>query len=394
MAKRVYLTNFARTVIGKRDGGLASFNAKELLLKLCEAKLDFGKTYQNLILAMTRTAGYGPVIHRQLAHCLGLKNIETNSINSGCISGLQALVDAYRIMQCTNSSSTNNTLLVSMESFSRAPFIEVKMELASPATLVRGQIVKKPTYLTKREDHNVIDGFLCGIAKTVPLQQVVDFLKIYPKTRQELDIYALESHRRALVAWDTGIYDPYVLCLNNLKRDETIRVGGTLESFAKAPGVFNQNVVAVSNCTSPGDASGFVVCSNSPPSLSSQKRLIEFIDFSYGECDVTRTFLSSWPAIQDVLSKNNLKPQDIHVWEISDPFSLVGLWYAEKLGVSNDKINRYGGTLSLGHPSGFTSMRCVQNAMMALQNDAKAKYAVVSSPGHSGASLAVLLKAT
>lgn len=370
----LYLHEFGRTVFGKRNGKLRGFTAKELLLSLCDQRISPKRRegITNLIVCNTRSAGLGPVFPVQIAHRLRLREVEATGISLGCISGLQGIIDALRLSQChLYGSRHRNVLVTATESFSRAPILQMKLEMTSDKF--------------KLVDHNVADGFECKVTGTVPLQQVVNFLSEFPATRQELDTYAVQSHKKASMAWDSGKLFSHVVSHGGLDRDECVRFHPTLDAFSRAPGVYEQNHVAVSNVTSPCDGAAFVFASS-----EASPYLVQ--DFAFGYCDPHVTFQSALPAIKLLLHKNNLKVDDIDVWEISDPFALVGKFYAEKLQMDPSKVNQLGGTLAYGHPSGVTSLRCLLDALVSLRAKPNSKYAVVSSPGQTGVGCAVLIR--
>jgi acetyl-CoA acyltransferase len=243
-------------------------------------------------------------------------------------------------------------------------------------------------------DHNDADGLVCGIKGTKPVEQGIQFLRECPYTRTELDEYALESHKRATEAWSSKTYRECVTPLLDLERDESVREGGTLQTFAKAPGLYGQRALAVSNASPPADGAAYILASNCAKVFPSNIPVFELVRFEWSTCSPSILFPAALPAIQRLLRglQSDDVPLDRVLFELSDPFALVGKWYQQQLRLSSDQCNLYGGTLSLGHPSGVTGMRLVQNAMLALSRSDRFQYAIASTPSISGEGCAVLLK--
>jgi acetyl-CoA C-acetyltransferase len=247
---------------------------------------------------------------------------------------------------------------------------------------------------TELVDHNNVDGLLCGLRGTSPVQQAIQWMRSHEYSRDDLDAYAVESHERACRAWQSGIYEQ-VLPMENLERDECVREGATLEGFKKAPGLFGQNVLAVSNVTSPCDGASFIVGSTCQTDFPRHTPRVKVVDYAFSYCSPSLLFPAALGAIHKVLSRlldSGVDPKRIY-YEISDPFALVGLYYKNGFQLSAHQMNIFGGTLSLGHPSGVTGMRMIQNAMLVLEKfPFQFHYAIVATPSISGEGCTLVLK--
>ena len=162
-------------------------------------------------------------------------------------------------------------------------------------------------------NHSDADGLICGIKGTRPVNQAITFLREFPFSRNELDSYAVENHRRASQAWKTGIYHDTVLKLGSLERDEeTIREDPNLEGLKKAPGLYGQNVLAVSNVVHQEMEPLLFVASNDKSHLFRHSPFVfELVDMAYSFCDPRILFPAALPAIQKLFDKQI--EQDFHL---------------------------------------------------------------------------------
>lgn len=383
---------FGRTTFGKRFGALQQFSAHELLVDLVKwhsisqkfPKIDY------ILTGISRNADVGPAFHLQMKHALNLpKQTIPIGVNHGCMTGMQLLVESS--LRPKNETGTVINLITASESLSNCPLL---------AKNQKNQVQPPSNELV---DHNLKDGYLCPVSKLTPLEQVAQHYNLVMKfkySRHDLDEYAVNSHIRANKAWDSGIYNAMSVFSpprSQMKQDETIRPINSLSSsaFGVVPGLFSSNVSASNSC-SPGDGAAFLMagsektlydsCGNSYPAIA------KLIGNASGNSECKQTFLSVFDAIDQLLKNSGLAPDKIDIWELSDPFAALGLMYLEKLKMKPETLNRYGGTIPIGHPSAVTGLRLVQNALIAFIQDPSAKYAICGSPGIMGMGMAILLQ--
>lgn len=382
---------FGRTVFGKRFGALGKLKAIDLATNLLQ-NANIPRLFphvDNVINGMSRNAGNGPTFQLTLAKTLGYNTASTIGVNHGCLSGLLLLKESK--IHISEESKPALNLLTAVESISNSPLL-VKNH--------KNFQNEKPS--EEMLDHNDIDGLKCPLSNMTPLEQVAKFYNTHLKhkyTRLDLDTYAVESHKKANSAWDSMIYNKTVYPIESLKRDETIRLCNSLSytSFGTVPGRFNSNV-SPSNTCSPSDGAAFLMMGSDKiikdANGKSYEAVAQLISIQEGNSSNEQTFLSVFDAINKLLKQHNLMASEIDIWELSDPFAPLGLLYTETLKIPSNKLNRYGGTISLGHPSAVTGLRLVQNCLLGFQNDPWAKYAIAASPGIMGKAVAVLLRRT
>ena len=65
------------------------------------------------------------------------------------------------------------------------------------------------------------------------------------------------------------------------------------------------------------------------------------------------------PAVRTLLNRNNLKVEDVDVYEHNEAFASASCAVAQELGIPHDRFNLHGGAVSIGHPLGSSGSRCL-----------------------------------
>jgi acetyl-CoA C-acetyltransferase len=82
-------------------------------------------------------------------------------------------------------------------------------------------------------------------------------------------------------------------------------------------------------------------------------------------------------AVPKLLKQNNLKMDDIGLWELNEAFAVQVIHCRDKLGIPNENLNVNGGSISIGHPYGMSGARLVGHALLEGKRR-KIKYVVVT----------------
>ena len=82
-------------------------------------------------------------------------------------------------------------------------------------------------------------------------------------------------------------------------------------------------------------------------------------------------------AIPKLLKQNNLKMDDVGLWELNEAFAVQVIYCRDKLGIPNENLNVNGGSISIGHPYGMSGARLVGHALLEGRRR-NIKYAVVT----------------
>lgn len=197
-------------------------------------------------------------------------------------------------------------------------------------------------------------------------------------TREQLDTYAVESHKRAQLAIDNGLYDKEIVPIeiedgDGAKRfvtvDEGPRPGTTLEVLGGLKTVFKEGgVITAGNASQMSDGASAVL-------LMSREKAEE-LGLRAKARIVARTVIGSDPtlmltgpiaATRKVLEKANLKIADMDRYEVNEAFAPVPLAWLAETGGDPEKLNVNGGAIALGHPLGATGTKLMVSLLHELE---------------------------
>ncbi|OGI12976.1 MAG: hypothetical protein A3I68_01430 [Candidatus Melainabacteria bacterium RIFCSPLOWO2_02_FULL_35_15] len=201
---------------------------------------------------------------------------------------------------------------------------------------------------------------------------------------ERLNEYGFLSQMRAIEAQRTGKFDdeivPIVTPYGVVSKDEGIRPDTTLEALKKLPFKFGKTIplfgLPFFPFTKLGTKKGFHTAGTSSQISAQAAAMILTNGYIVREFDlkplaklkataVVKTdsqdlvehLLGPIPAIEKVLKKANLKPQDIDLWEINEAFAAVVLAAVDKFKLDINKVNVNGGAIALGHALGVSGIR-------------------------------------
>ena len=214
-------------------------------------------------------------------------------------------------------------------------------------------------------------------------------------SRQELDAFAAESHRRAAQAQAEGRFARSVVAVKDLNgmtwldRDETIRPGTSVESLAKLNPSFEMmggmgfDATALDKYTTvekilhhhhAGNSSGIVdgaalmlLGSQAAGEKAGLKPRARVRMCAVIGSEPTIMLTGPTPACRKALAKAGMSASDIDLWEINEAFATVPMKTARDLGVSLDRVNVNGGAIAMGHPLGATGAMILGTALDELE---------------------------
>jgi len=236
--------------------------------------------------------------------------------------------------------------------------------------------------------------------------------------RAEQDEIALQSHRNAVAAWDKGFFDDIVIPVGAVKRDTIPRKDTSLEKLARLPPTFDRTsgegtlTAGNSSPLTDGAAAIWVASSKGLSRLPSTTPRVRLVDWEIASVDFRAEGLLMAPAfaIPRLLARNDLRYDDIHLWEIHEAFAAQVAFHlkalqdakflAERAKVPRDfgpfprdRLNPNGGSTALGHPFGATGARIIGMAVKELAAMPKGRRAIVSICADGGLGSVLLLEA-
>ncbi|MBI2601931.1 MAG: acetyl-CoA C-acyltransferase [Deltaproteobacteria bacterium] len=365
----------------------------------------------------------------------------TPNIARECLlaAGLRATIPAHTVSLACISSNMASTNIADMIRLGR---IEVGIAAGvdtcsdppirlSPGfrhALVRWQKLKKPAQIAQELMH--LKNFeLADLALDAP--SVAEFsngktmgegceilAQIAGVNREESDRYAARSHILAVKALKDKVFADNIVpvqippAFKTIDQDDGPRADTTPEKLAKLSPAFDRtfgvNTAGNSSFLTDGASAMLMTSVKRAKELGFQAKAI-LADYVYQAGNVLQEMLTG-PAftIPVLLNKNKLKIDDIDVWEIHEAFASQMVanmkllksprFLQERLGFSKtlgeiplEKLNVWGGSLSLGHPFGATGVRLLFTAAKRLQEQ-NARYAVVAGCAAGGHGSAILLE--
>ncbi len=286
------------------------------------------------------------------------------TINRFCSSGLQAIADGAGAIAI---GSYDIVVAGGVESMTAVPMTGFHLS-ASPELMEKMPTAHTPMGITAE---NVANKFEIS--------------------REAQDQFAYNSQMKAKAAIENGVFKDEIVTVRALSykdgervysdfdTDELPRAGTTLEGLAKLRPVF-----AAKGSVTPGNASPLsdgaaatLLMKQSKAEELGIKPLGIFRSFVTVGVDPAIMGIGPLPAIQKLLAKNNLKIDDIDLFEINEAFACQATYCQTQLGIPDDRINVNGGAIALGHPLGCTGAKLTATALHELKRRG-GKYAIVS----------------
>jgi acetyl-CoA acyltransferase len=198
-------------------------------------------------------------------------------------------------------------------------------------------------------------------------------------SREELDAYSLESHRRAIAAIDEGRFENELVSVEVTNPhagtlvgvDETPRRDTTAEALASLkPAFLPEGKVTAGNSSQICDgAAAVLVTSETAASRLGLEPRARFVSFGLAGVDPYRMLHGNPEACAKALARAGLAWDDMAVIEVNEAFASVVLQFAKDAGLEHrwDDINPNGGGISLGHPLGATGARMTATLLNELE---------------------------
>lgn len=186
-------------------------------------------------------------------------------------------------------------------------------------------------------------------------------------SRDQMELFALESHQRALAAGAAGRFDHEIVALEGVKHDETPRQT-SLEKMATleplTPG--GRITAAVASQTADGAAALLLA---SPQAVKDHGLLprARIHHLSVRADDPVWMLTAPIPATRHALKKTGLQVEDIDLFECNEAFASVALAWMRELEIPRDRVNVNGGAIALGHPLGATGARIMTTLLNELE---------------------------
>jgi acetyl-CoA acetyltransferase family protein len=198
-------------------------------------------------------------------------------------------------------------------------------------------------------------------------------------SRARLDEFSAESHARAASAWQQGLFDSQVAHVNDLRTDETIRPGTTVDTLAGLRLAFKDDHwverypeldwrVTAGNSSPVNDGSAaLLVASEEAAARHGLTPRARIHSVAVAGDDPIYMLTGIIPATEKVLAKAGLTIADIDVFEVNEAFASVVLAWQAETGADLAKVNINGGAIAIGHPLGGSGARLMTTLVNNLE---------------------------
>ena len=300
-----------------------------------------------------------------------------------CASGLQSIV--YGV-QAIMTGQAEVILAGGIETMSRVPGVGNKQ-------------------MSSWDMQEVNDGVYASMGVTA--ENVAERFGV---SREEQDVFAAESQRRALAAIDNGTFSDEIVPVEVKVKapgpdgtvtektslattDEGPRRGSTVEVLAKLRPVFKKDGTVTagnSSQTSDGAAAAIVMSAEKAEKLGLEP-LARFVSFGAAGCDPAVMGIGPVFAIPKALKLAGLKLDQIELIELNEAFASQSVYCARELGLEREILNVNGGAIALGHPLGATGAKLTATLLHEMKRR-KNKYGLVSMCAAGGLGCAAVFE--
>ena len=381
----VYILSGKRTPNGSFMGTLATVSAPKLGALAIEAAITEAKISKDLVdevfMGNVITAGVGQAPARQAALFAGLsESIPCTTINKVCGSGLKTIITGAQTIL-----AGDNELVIAggMENMSMTPH------------LLLGSRTGTKFGDTQMKDSMQWDG-LWDVYTNRAMGNCAEEAAAKFSNREEQDQFSIESFKRAQSAIKNNIFKQEIIpvTIKNSKGETIIcdDEGPSKANFEKMsqlrPAFDKNGTITAANASTINDGAAAIVLAG-----EKYKDLAKFKIVAYANHAQNPTWFTTAPieAMKKALAKAKLNLDQIDLFEINEAFAVVALAAIHELKLDQEKVNIYGGAVSLGHPIGCSGTRIVVTLMTAMENK-KSKYGMASICIGGGEALALIIE--
>ncbi|OIN95884.1 MAG: hypothetical protein AUJ48_02435 [Deltaproteobacteria bacterium CG1_02_45_11] len=352
------IVSAVRIPIGKFGGTLKDFKVYDLGAEAIKATIARAgikpEMVDEVIMSHTRQDGNGTNPARTASLKGGVPiEVPAHTVNKVCAAGLKAVSLATQTIRVGDSEIV---VVGGMESMSNIPH------------LLRGARWEgfRLTNIT------IEDGFLylicpfCGLSPGLIAERAAENNNL---TREQQDQIGYDSHRRAVKAWEDGVFDKEVVPVTIpatrkkpefvFSKDECMRPNVSMESMQKLLPAFKKDgTVTAGQSSGVTDGAGaMVMMTREKAAELGLKPMASVHSYLFHGIDPADFPEGPSRAIPVHLKKEGLTIDDITYFEINEAFAAVNAVCINEAGIPWERTNVHGGGIALGHPTGYTGAR-------------------------------------
>jgi acetyl-CoA acyltransferase len=217
--------------------------------------------------------------------------------------------------------------------------------------------------------------------------------KQYNIIRKHQEVFALDSHRKALSAQNNTGFAEEIVPVGGVTIDGCIRADASLEKMAELKPAFdiNGSVTAATSSPLTDGASGVLVVSEEYAKKNNMPILAYIKSMAVSGCAPEIMGIGPIDSSRKALKRAGLELKDINIIELNEAFAAQSLSVIQELGVDKSKLNIEGGAIALGHPLGASGARITGKAASLLKKRGE-KYALATMCIGGGQGIATILE--
>ena len=356
--KEAYVIKAYRTAVGKAPRGFFKFKrpdelAAETIEYLISQIPDFDKTLiDDLIVGNAMPEAEQGFNVARLISLMGLKvdDVPGVTVNRFCASGLETIAIAAAKIK---SGMSDCIIAGGVESMSYIPMTGFK---------------PVPNYNTVSKGK---EDYYWGMGLTA--EEVANQFKV---SREEQDIFAYESHKKAIKALENNKFDSQIAPItvnevyldenlnknerqNTFKKDQGPREDTSLEALGKLRPVFSATgSVTAGNSSQMSDGAAFVmIVSEEMLKKLNVDPIAKLVSYSVAGLPPKIMGMGPVKAVPKSLKQAGLKMNDIQLIELNEAFASQSIAVINELKLDKDIVNVNGGAIALGHPLGCSGAK-------------------------------------
>jgi len=392
MKEEVFILAAARTPIGSFGGTLSTTHAAKLgaaAIKgaLAKSKIDRALV-QEVYMGNVISSNMGQAPARQAAIFADLSpNVICTTVNKVCASGMKAIVLGAQAIQLGDADVV---VAGGMENMSQIPYYLPKAR--NGYGYGNGEIVDG---LTKDGLVDAYDQSAMGLCGDKTASK-------YDISREDQDAYAIRSYKLSADSSEKGYFNDEIVPVEivspkggastYMEEDEEFK----RVKFEKIPSlkpVFSSDgTVTAANASTINDGAAALILANEETVVEQGLKPVAKI-IAYADAEQDPAWFTTTPvlATRKVLKKAGLQLSDIDYFEVNEAFAVVALYYIKELGLDQEKVNVFGGAVSLGHPLGASGARIVTTLLSVLEQK-NGKYGLAAICNGGGGASAIIVE--
>jgi acetyl-CoA C-acetyltransferase len=356
-----FIVDAVRTAGGRRDGALKDWHPVDLGAAVLNALvertgIDPAAIDDVIVGCVSQIGEQSCHVGRNMVLASSLPDsVPAVSIDRQCGSSQQSV---HFAAQAVMSGTQDLVVAAGVESMTRVP-------MGTPVFVpLQAGIGTSPW------PHSVQQRY--GVSEFTQFRGAEMMAEKYGLSRDELDEFALRSHRKAAAATQGGAFEREIVQVGDHRSDEGIRYDASIEALAGLKTLVSDGVITAGNASQICDgASAVLVASEAAVKAHGLKPLARIEQLTVTAGDPVIMLDEPIRAARVALEKSGRKIGEIDLYEVNEAFASMPLAWLKEGDADPAKLNVHGGAIALGHPLGASGAKLMATLVHALHRHGK-----------------------